>query len=129
MRTRSSFLFTYRQLLRLYPASFRQRFAEEMIEVAELAEASDWPLILGDAGVSIVRSWLEPSAIRTRPLATIHGQYVSLGESPVNTTRMLQGLGVATALVLLACYISTVTVWNLPVIRPALPFRTLRKCL
>jgi hypothetical protein len=114
MKTRSSFLFAYRQLLRLYPPGFRQRFAEEMFETAKAAQSSDWPLIIGDTGITIVRSWLLPDRIRSSNLAAVHGQYLSIGETPVRPLKLFQGLSVATILVLGACYISTLTVWHLP---------------
>ena len=114
MRTRQPLLFAYRRLLQLYPAGFRQRFAAEMLELAEAAEPSEWPLIFGDTIVAIVRSWLEPGTIPSAAVTTGPGEYLSVGESPVKPWRLFQGLALATALPLGACYISTLTVWPLP---------------
>lgn len=113
MTTQSSLLFAYRQLLRLYPSGFRQRFAQEMLETAESADLSEWPLIFSDTGVTIVSTWLQPRAGRSTA-AAVQGEYLSLGEPSVKPARLFQGLGVATAVVLLACYITTFTVWHLP---------------
>lgn len=113
MTTQRPLLFVYRQLLRLYPVGFRQRFAEEMLETAESADLSEWPLIFTDTSVTIVRTWLQPRAVNSAAI-TVQGEYLSLGEARVKPMRLFQGLGVATAVVLIACYISTSTVWHLP---------------
>lgn len=113
MRTRQSLLFAYRHLLQLYPAGFRRRFAEEMLHTAEAAELSEWPLILGDTSVGIVRIWLKPDA-SSAAVAIGSDQYLSLGESSIKPAKLFQGLVLATALVLGACYVSTLTVWHLP---------------
>ena len=110
MTTPRPLLFAYGYLLRLYPAGFRRRFAEEMLETAKAAELSEWPLIIGDTSVTIVRSWLQPSTC----LVTVPDAYVCVGESPIRPFKLFQGLAVATVLVLCACYLSTVTVWHLP---------------
>jgi hypothetical protein len=114
MKTQQQLLFAYRYLLRLYPAGFRQRFAEEMLEIAESAELSEWPLIIGDTSVTIVRSWLQPGGSRSTATASGPSEYLSVGESPVKPWKLFQGLAMATILVLCACYVSTLTVWNLP---------------
>ena len=114
MTTQQSLLFAYRYLLRLYPAGFRQRFAEEMLQTAKTAELSEWPLILGDTSVTIVRSWLQPRLSSPAVAASGTGEYLSVGESPIKPWKLFQGLTLATALVLCACYISTLTVWHLP---------------
>jgi len=114
MMTRRSLLFAYRHLLRLYPAGFRQRFAAEMLDLAAVAELSEWPLIFGDTSVAIARSWLNPSASKVLATATGPDEYLSLGESAVKPLKLFQGLALATVLVLGACYISTLTVWHLP---------------
>jgi hypothetical protein len=61
MNTQQFALRAYRLLLQSYPPAFRQRFAPEMMEVAEAAEPGEWPLIFGDTGVAIVRCWFEGS--------------------------------------------------------------------
>jgi hypothetical protein len=107
-------LFAYRLLLRLYPAGFRHRFAEEMLNTAEAAELSEWPLIFGDTSVAIARSWLKPDTTSAVAMASGPEQYLSLGESAVKPLKLFQGFALATVLVLGACYISTLTVWHLP---------------
>jgi hypothetical protein len=114
MNTRAIMLFAHRQLLRLYPAEFRERFAEEMIEIAKAAESSEWPLILGDTGLTILRRWLQPGPFRSHTLVTAPGQYLAIGASPVDATKLLQGLAVASVVTLLACCISMSTAWHLP---------------
>jgi hypothetical protein len=114
MSGRGPLLFAYRHLLRLYPASFRQRFAAEMLELAEAAEPSEWPLIFGDTSVAIASSWLKPGATTAVAMAARSDQYLCLGESAVKPLKLFQGLALATVLVLGACYISTLTVWHLP---------------
>jgi hypothetical protein len=61
MNIRRGLLGTYRLLLQLYPPEFRKRFAPEMLELAEAAEAREWPLIFGDTSVAIIRCWTEGS--------------------------------------------------------------------
>jgi|SRR5579864_337269 len=114
MSGRGVLLFGFRHLLRLYPAGFRQRFAAEMLELAEAAEPSEWPLIFSDTSVAIARSWLKPPVASAVALAVRSDQYLSLGESAVKPLKLFQGLALATVLVLGACYISTLTVWHLP---------------
>ena len=62
MRVRRCLLCAYRLLLQLYPSAFRKRFAPEMLELAEAAETTEWPLIFGDTSVAIIRSWAEAAA-------------------------------------------------------------------
>lgn len=114
MNIRWILLFAYRQVLRLYPAEFRERFGEEMMEIAGAAEFSEWPLIFGDTSITIARSWIRPSALRPVAAGAVAGQYLSIGESPVNPAKLLQGLGIATIVVLLACCLSKITVWHFP---------------
>jgi hypothetical protein len=49
----------YRMLLRLHPAEFRERFAEEMQWIFEEA-AGKWGItsLMTDAGLSLTRQWL-----------------------------------------------------------------------
>jgi hypothetical protein len=114
MSGRRPLVFAYRHLLQLYPAAFRQRFAAEMLEVAEAAELSEWPLIFGDTSVAIACSWLKPDTTTAVAMASGPDQYLSLGDSAVKPLKLFQGLAMATVLVLGACYISTLTVWHLP---------------
>jgi len=91
----------------------QRRCRDEMLQTAEAAELSEWPLILGDTSVTIVRSWLQPR-VSSAAVASGTGEYLSVGESPIKPWKLFQGLTLATALVLCACYISTLTVWHLP---------------
>jgi hypothetical protein len=105
-----SLLYIYRTLLLLYPASFRIRFAAEMIECAEEAEPSEWPLILGDTSVSIVRCWLEGTP-STAALAEPDA-YLALGQSPVRRWGFLQGFALTVAILVGLCYFSHWTAYR-----------------
>jgi hypothetical protein len=90
MNIRKCFLYAYRILLVFYPASFRRRFAPEMLELAAAAELTEWPLIFGDTSVAIVRCWVQGShstAALPEPNA-----YVPLRESPISAFVLLPGL-------------------------------------
>lgn len=96
MTVRRCFLFAYRLLLQLYPPAFKHRFGTEMFELAEACELPDWPLIIGDTTVGIVRCWLEgthSAAGVTEPNA-----YVPIGESPVKVFGLLQGVVLTVAI-------------------------------
>jgi len=95
-------LLTYGLLLRLYPPAFRRRFGEEMLEVAEAADFSEWPLIFGDTSIAIVRCWLEGSP---STVATVDADaYVPLGQSRPSTSRLLPGLAISIMLIVGMCY-------------------------
>ena len=114
MKTHPALLFAYRQLLRLYPPGFKERFSEEMLNIAESADRSEWPLIFGDTGLTIVCTWLQPEKRRLPLAATAPAYYVSLAQPMLKPMKLVGGLGMAALLVLIASYISTRTVWNLP---------------
>ncbi|HEY7389238.1 MAG TPA: hypothetical protein VH640_12060 [Bryobacteraceae bacterium] len=96
---------TYRGLLHLYPASFRKRFGGEMLEVAEAAEASEWPLIFGDTSSAIVRCWIEGSP-STAALADPNA-YHAVGESTIPFSRVFQGAALSGVILLVAyCVLS-----------------------
>ena len=80
MTTQRSFLFGYRLLLQLYPDAFRRRFASEMLELAEAAEPTEWPLIFGDTSVAIIRCWFEGT--RSAAVIAEPNAYLSLGGPP-----------------------------------------------
>jgi len=90
MKSRQGFMFAYRLLLRLYPSSFRARFAPEMLELAQAADRAEWPLIFGDTTIAIVRCWFEGT--RSAALVAESNAYLSLGESSVKPSRILQGM-------------------------------------
>jgi hypothetical protein len=92
---------TYRGLLHLYPTSFRKRFGSEMLEVAEAAEASEWPFILGDTSRAIVRCWIEGSP-STAAFAD-PGAYLAVGESTIPFSRVFEG-AVLSGVILLVAY-------------------------
>ena len=104
MSIRRGLLSTYRLLLQLYPPAFRKRFAAEMVELAEAAEAAEWPLIFGDTSVAIVRCWMEGSpstAVVAEPNA-----YLSLGESPIVRWGLLRGFVLSLAIIGALCYVN-----------------------
>src|SRR5215470_19419516 len=95
-------LLAYGFLLQLYPPAFRRRFGEEMLEVAEGAEPSEWPLIFGDTSLAILRCWLKgsPSTVGlVDPDA-----YLALGESRPRPSRLLPGLAISIAIIGASCY-------------------------
>lgn len=97
MNIRTCLLCAYRVLLVFYPPSFRRRFAPEMLELAEAAEISEWPLIFGDTGIGVVRCWLEG----THSTATLSqaNAYVPLRESPIRAAVFIPGLVLSLAVV------------------------------
>ncbi|HET9407284.1 MAG TPA: hypothetical protein VFO39_08605 [Candidatus Sulfotelmatobacter sp.] len=111
MRTRPLLLATYRLLLQLYPPVFRARFAAEMLDLAAEAELAEWPLIFGDTGLAIMRSWLD---ITVAPASATPNAYLSLGESRLSVPRLFQGFALTVVLVLCLCYVSALPYWELP---------------
>jgi hypothetical protein len=97
MNFRRGFLLGYRLLLGLYPTAFRKRFAPEMLQLAESADHSEWPLIFGDTTVAIVRCWFEGT--HSTALVPEPNAYLSLGESSVRPSRILQGMVLFAAIV------------------------------
>ncbi|HEY1659187.1 MAG TPA: hypothetical protein VGG14_12620 [Candidatus Sulfotelmatobacter sp.] len=107
MKLRRCFLFTYRFLLHLYPHSFRQRFASEMMQLAAEADAAEWPFIFSDTGLAVVRSWLEPSASMPTA-ASSHDSYIAVGGgSALTASRLFQGLALALAIILGITYLGS----------------------
>jgi hypothetical protein len=101
MNTRQCMLGAYRLMLQFYPPAFRQRFAPEMMELAEAAPPIEWPLIFRDTGVAIVRCWLEGSpstAVSAEPDA-----YVPLGGSPVRSFGL--GFVLSTVIIVSLAYV------------------------
>jgi hypothetical protein len=103
-------LFAYRLLLRLYPPPFRKRFGPEMVEIAEAAESSEWPLIFGDTSFAIVRCWLEGDRA-TAALAETNA-YLALGQSPIRRLRFVQGFVLSIAILTALCYFSHWTAYR-----------------
>lgn len=106
MNLRRCLLFTYRFLLHLYPYAFRRRFATEMMQLATEADVSEWPLILGDTSLSIVRSWLDVSP-RSSTAVPDQDAYVAIGGSALTASRLFQGLALALALILGITYLGS----------------------
>ena len=103
MNVRRGLLLAYGFLLQLYPPTFRRRFGEEMLEIAEAAALADWPLIFRDTSVAILRCWLEGS-----PSATAlpdPDAYLALGESLPSTSRLLPGLAISIAIIVGMVYV------------------------
>ena len=90
MNIRNCLLYAYRILLGFYPASFRRRFAPEMLELAAAAEITEWPLIFSDTGVGIVRCWIEGT--HSTATLTETNAYMPLGKSPITATVFIPGL-------------------------------------
>ncbi len=118
MNIRRCLVFTYRFLLQLYPYAFRERFAPEMLELAEAAEPTEWPLIFGDTSVAIVRCWLEPAATSSTAVPAGHDAYPALGESTLTASRLLQGLVLSSAILLGLSYVGSVGYLQLPKCHP-----------
>ncbi|MBZ5720835.1 MAG: hypothetical protein LAO03_10690 [Acidobacteriia bacterium] len=114
MSIRRCLLFTYRFLLQLYPCAFRERFAPEMLELAEAAEPTEWPLIFSDTSVAIVRCWLEPAATSSTVVPAGQDAYLALGESSLPAARLIQGLVLSTAIILGLCYAGSLGYVELP---------------
>src|ERR1051326_6437706 len=104
MTLHQGFLFGYRQLLRLYPPAFRERFGTEMLELAKAADGSDQPLIFGDTSFAIVRCWFEGT--HSTALVPESNAYLSLGESSLRPSRILQGMVLFLAMVAGVIYIN-----------------------
>lgn len=104
MNSQRGFLLGYRLLLRLYPPAFRQRFAPEMLELAQASDRSEWPLIFGDTSVAIVRCWFEGT--HSTSLVPEPSAYLSLGGSSLKPSRILQGMVLFIAIVAGAAYIN-----------------------
>jgi hypothetical protein len=97
-------LFGYRFLLYFYPYAFRRRFQTEMMQLAAEAAPGEWPMILGDTSLAIVRSWLEPPSPREIVSPTRPDAYVAVGGSALRTSRLLLGLALSLSIILGLCY-------------------------
>jgi hypothetical protein len=107
-------LYAYRVLLRFYPPTFRTRFTPEMLEVAEAAELSEWPLIFGDTGITIVRRWLDPAVLESTAPCAEPDAYLSLGTSPISGFGLLRGFALSLVLILCLSCVTSVRYWTLP---------------
>ena len=114
MSIRRCLLCTYRLLLQLYPPAFRNRFAPEMLELAEAAEPAEWPLIFSDTSVAVVRCWLEPDATPSTVVPAGQDAYLALGESALSASRLFQGLVLSSAIILGLCYVASIGYLQLP---------------
>ncbi len=114
MTMRRCLLCTYRLLLQLYPYAFRQRFAPEMLELAEAAEPGEWPLIFSDTSLAIVRSWLKPAATSSAVVPAGQDAYLALGESALTPSRLLLGFVLSTTIIAGLCYAGSLGYLQLP---------------
>ena len=114
MSIRLGLLWAYRFLLQLYPPAFKKRFATEMLELAEAAEPAEWPLILGDTSVAIVRCWLEQAASHSAVAPAGQDAYLALGESGLSASRLLQGLVLSTVILVGLCNFGSLGYLELP---------------
>ena len=106
MNTQRAVLSAYGFMLHLYPAAFRQRFAQEMLELAAAAQPAEWPLIFGDTSLAIVRSWIEPPESCPTPAPAGPDLYLAIGESTFKPLRLLQGLVLSITIILGLSYVS-----------------------
>jgi hypothetical protein len=107
-------LWAYGLLLQMYPPSFRQRFAPEMLELAEAAEPDEWPLIFGDTSVAIVRCWLRPGATGAAAVPAGQDAYLAVGGSALTASRVLQGFVLSAAILVGLCYFGSLGYVELP---------------
>jgi hypothetical protein len=111
---RRCLLYSYRLLLLLYPYAFRQRFAPEMLELAEAAEPGEWPLIFSDTSLAIVRCWLKPPTTSSTLAPAAQDAYLALGESALTPLRFLLGFVLSTAIIAGLCYAGSLGYLQLP---------------
>jgi hypothetical protein len=115
MMLRSCMLFTYRVLLCFYPYAFRQRFSTEMMQLAAEAAPTEWPLILGDTTLAIVRSWIEPSSPSAIGAQPNQDAYVAVGGgAALSAPRLFVGLVLALVIVLGFSYAGSMGSVDLP---------------
>ncbi len=114
MSMRRCLLYSYRLLLQLYPCAFRERFAPEMLELAEAAEPGEWPLIFSDTSLAIVRCWLKPAATSSTLVPAGQDAYLALGESGPAPSRLLLGFVLSTAIIAGLCYAGSLGYLQLP---------------
>jgi len=114
MNIQRCLLCLYRFLLLFYPVAFRNRYSAEMLELAEVAEPAEWPLIFGDTSLAIVRCWFEPSAASSTVQPAGRDAYLALGESGLSPSRLFQGLVLSVAIILSLSYIGSLGYLDLP---------------
>jgi hypothetical protein len=114
MSLRRCLLCSYRLLLQLYPCAFRERFAPEMLELAEAAEPDEWPLIFSDTSLAILRCWLRPAAASSTLAPASQDAYLALGESSLKPSRFLLGFVLSTAIIAGLCYFGSLGYLQIP---------------
>jgi hypothetical protein len=114
MNIQGCLLFSYRFLLYLYPNPFRERFATEMMQLAAEAEPAEWPLILGDTSLAIVRIWLEPPSASSIISPTHQDAYVAVGGSALSASRLFLGLALSLSIILGLCYAGSLGTVEMP---------------
>lgn len=90
MNFRTLPLRAYAVLLWLYPRAFRERFAPEMMQIAESIAISEWPLVFSDTSMAIVRCWIEGSHVT--PVSAEQHAYVPVGEFRLNISGLIPGV-------------------------------------
>ena|SRR5271166_641569 len=118
MSMRRCLLWSYRLLLLLYPYAFRQRFAPEMLELAEAAEPGEWPLIFSDTSLEIVRCWLKPATATSTLAPAGQDAYLALGEPALTPSRFLLGFVLSTAIIIGLAYAGSLRYVQLPKCHP-----------
>jgi hypothetical protein len=114
MKMKGSLLSAYGLLLRLYPPDFRERFADEMLDLAAEADPAEWPLIFGDTMIAILRSWLHAIVAGLTPVPAGPDAYLALGESRLTPATLLQGFALTVVLILGLYYVTTLRYSELP---------------
>lgn len=115
MTVRRWVLCAYRCLLCLYPSAFRKRFGAEMLQLAEAAEPTEWPLIFGDTSLGILRGWLQVAAADATLLSAEPVSYLGLGESRLTGLRLVQGFVLSVAIIVGGCCVSSIpSLWRFP---------------
>jgi hypothetical protein len=118
--------FVYRWLLRLHPARFRERFAEEMLVIFDNAEEQAEVGLLTDGFVSLVRQWIlrseywEEKAIAPAQSTTDSVPLFYTFESFKPRTSALIDGGILTVIVFYAVCLVLRYTWTHPVL---IPFR------
>lgn len=109
MKLQGCFRCAYRSLLWLYPGDFRNRFAAEMLQLAEAAKPTEWPLIFGDTCLAILRSWFEEAIVGATVQAAGPDGFPAIGQRRLPALRLIQGFVLSIALILVADYVSSLT--------------------
>ena len=105
--------FLYREVVRLHPSAFRNRFGDEMLSIFDNATSTRGAItLLGDGLVSLGRQWLgsprssneNASVARTQPGFNAVPSFLTLDSFHPQTIAILDGLVLSVALFCLTCF-------------------------